>query len=70
MTENKTTLKSLKVETEKFNKLLPNIQMNNINEFNELIYAGTKLASDKIGVLLKKTLRNITQRRKIRKKDR
>ena len=39
-----------KVETEKINKLLPNIPTDNITKLNELIYAGAKLVCDKIGV--------------------
>ena len=58
MTENKITLLSLrnqdykkvKVENEKVNKSLLNIPTDNITELNELIYAGAKLACNKIGV--------------------
>ena len=32
--------KKVKVETEKFNKVLQNIQIDNITELNEFIYAG------------------------------
>ena len=61
MSENKTTLSSLrnqdwkivKVETEKINELLTHNSTNNITELNELIYAGTKLVCEKIGVLQK-----------------
>ena len=61
MTEKKTALPSLrsqdrkkvKVEIEKINKLFTIIQTNNITELNELIYAGTKLVCDKIGVPLR-----------------
>ena len=67
MTEKKTTLpplrnqdwKKVKVETEKIIKLLPNIPTDNVTELNELIYAGTKLVFDKIGVPLRNTDRNI-----------
>ena len=58
MTEKKITLPSLrkqdwkkiKIETEKVNKLLPDILMGNITELNELIYAGRKLVCEKIGI--------------------
>ena len=40
----------MKVETEKANKLLPNIPIGNITELNELIYAGVKQVCDKISV--------------------
>ena len=42
--------KKVKAESEKINKLLTNISMNNIMELNELIYAGAKLVCNKIGV--------------------
>ena len=65
-TKKKTTLPSLKncewktvkLETEKINKLLTDISTNKITKLNELIYAGAKLVCDKIGVPLKNTNRN------------
>ena len=58
MTEKKTRLPSLKnldkkkekVETEKVNKLLPNIPRLNITELNEQIHAEAKLVYNKIGI--------------------
>ena len=35
--------KTLKIETNKINNMLPYIPTNNITELNELIYAGAKL---------------------------
>ena len=66
MTENKITLsfirnqvqKKYKVETENIDKLLPNITTDNITELIQLIYAGMKLARDKIGVQLRNANRN------------
>ena len=66
MSEQKTTLpylrnpnwKKIKVETEKVNKLLKHISMNNITELNELIYARTKLISDKIDISQRNSNRN------------
>ena len=74
MTEKKITLPSLrsqdwknvKVETEKVNKLLPNIPMDNITELSELIYAGAKLVCDKIGVPQGNPNRNTRSRWEIR----
>ena len=51
MNKEKTTLPSLrniewrtvKMDTNKINQVLPYISMNNITELNELIYAGAKL---------------------------
>ena len=56
MIKKKTTLpsfriqigKNILVEREKMNKLWLNIRSDNVTELNELIYAITKLASDKI----------------------
>ena len=56
MTEKKTRLPSLrnqkrrkvKVETEKINKLLPNIPKRDITELKELISEGAKLVYDKL----------------------
>ena len=61
MSEKKTALASLKnqewwsvkSETEKVDDLLTNIPTNDITELNDLIYAGTKLICEKIGVPLK-----------------
>ena len=50
--------KKIKVKSEKVNKLLKNISTDNITELNELIYAGEKLVSDKIGIPQKKPNRN------------
>ena len=63
MNSGKTTLTSLrniewgtlKRETNKMNKVLPYISRDNITELNELIYAGTKLVCEKIGIPLKST---------------
>ena len=41
------------METNKINQVLPHIPTNNITELNELIYAGAKLACEKIGIPLK-----------------
>ena len=65
ISENKTTLLSLwnqewkkvKVETEKIYILLPNIPTD-ISELNKLIYAGTKLIRDKIGMSQRNPNRN------------
>ena len=46
--------KTLKIETNKINNILPYIPMNNITELNELIYAGAKLVCENIGIPLKK----------------
>ena len=51
-------LEKVKVKAEKLKKLLPNIPMDNITEVRKLIYAGVKLACDKIGVLLSNLNRN------------
>ena len=45
--------RTLKIETNKINQVLPHISTNNITELNELIYAGTKLVCEKIGIPLK-----------------
>ena len=47
--------KTLKTETNKINHMLPYISTNNIAELNDLIYAGAKLACEKIGVPEKST---------------
>ena len=43
--------RTLKIETEKINQILPHIPTNNITELNELIYVGEKLVCEKIGIL-------------------
>ena len=40
--------KTLKIETNKINHILPYIPTNNITELNELIYSGAKLVCEKI----------------------
>ena len=42
--------KTLKIETNKINHILPYIPTNNITELNELIYAGAKLVCANIGI--------------------
>ena len=42
--------KTLKTENNKINQILPYISTNNITDLNELIYAGTKLMCEKIGI--------------------
>ena len=73
MTEKKTTLLSIwnqdwkkSVETEKVNKLLPNIPTSNITKLNVLTYAEPKLVSDKIGVPQRNPNRNTKSGLKIR----
>ena len=46
--------KTLKIETNKIDHILPYIPMNNITELNELIYAGAKLVCENIGIPSKK----------------
>ena len=48
----------VKLETEKVNKVLQHISTDNITKLNELIYAGAKLISNKIGILLRNPNRN------------
>ena len=63
MNSEKTTLPSLRniewrtlmIETNKINQILPYIPTNKINELNELIYAGAKLVYEKIGIPSKST---------------
>ena len=63
MSSEKTTLpslrnierKTLKIETNKINHILPYIATNNITELNELIYVRTKLVCEKIGIPSKST---------------
>ena len=45
--------RTLKIETNKINQVLPYIPTNNITELNELIYAEAKLVCEKIGIPLK-----------------
>ena len=67
ISEKKATLLSLrnedwnkvKVETKKVNELLKNIPTDNITELNELIYAGVKLVSDKIGIGIRPEIQNL-----------
>ena len=42
--------KTLTIETNKINHILPYISTNNIAKLNELIYAGVKLVCEKIGI--------------------
>ena len=58
--------KKVKVETEKVNKLLPNIPACNITKLNKLIYARVKLACNKIGVLQRNPNRNTKHESEIR----
>ena len=66
MSEGKTALPSVrnqelnKVKTviEKANKVLQHIPKDNITELNELIFAGTKVESNKIGLHLRNLNRN------------
>ena len=47
--------RTLKIETNKINQILPDISTNSITELNELIYAGTKLICGKIRIPSKST---------------
>ena len=47
--------RTLKTETNRINQMLPYISTNDISELNDLIYAGVKLVSEKIGVPSKST---------------
>ena len=47
--------RTLKIETNEINQVLPYISTNNLTELNELIYAGAKLVSEKIGITSKST---------------
>ena len=69
--------KTLKIETNKINHLLPYLPTNSITELNEVIYAGAKLVCGKIGIFLESTkkqskpgweIRLGTQTKKLRKK--
>ena len=74
MTEKKITLlsfgnqdwKKVEIETEKVNKLLPNIPTGNITELKVLVYARAKLVCDKIGIPQRNPDRNIKSRWEIR----
>ena len=63
MSSEKTTLpslrnvewKTLKIEANKINHILPYIPTNNLTELNELIDAGAKLVWKKIGIPSKST---------------
>ena len=55
--------RTLKIETEKINQILPYIPTNNITELNELIYAGAKLVCEKIGIPSKSTKKMIKQKK-------
>ena len=46
----------------KTNQILPDISVNNIIEFNELIYTGAKLVCEKIGIPSKSTKKKIKTR--------
>ena len=48
----------MKVEIEKVNQLSTNIRTGNITEVKKLIYDGSKLVCDKIGVPLRETNKN------------
>ena len=71
--------KTLKIETDNINHILPYIPTNNITELNELIYSGAKLICEKIGIPSKSTekqsksgweIRLETQIKKLRKQVR
>ena len=47
--------KTLKIETNKINHILPYIPTNNVTELNELIYAEPKLVCKNIGISSKST---------------
>ena len=47
--------KTLKIETNKIDHILPYIPTNNSTELNELIYAGAKLVCEKMGIPSKRT---------------
>ena len=68
--------KTLKIETNKINHILPYIPTNNITKLNEVIYAGGKLVYENIGIPSKNTkkqskpgweIRLETQIKKLRK---
>ena len=45
--------KTVKIETNKINHILPYIPTNNITKLNELIYTGAKIVCEKVGILSK-----------------
>ena len=51
--------KTLKIETNEINHILPYIPTNNITELNELIYAGEKLVCEDIGIPSKSTKKQL-----------
>ena len=51
--------KTLMIDTNKINHILPYIPTNNITELNELIYACAKLVCEKIGIPLKSTKKQL-----------
>ena len=62
----KPRLEKVYVETEKAIKLLPNIPIDSVTELNKLVYAGTKLVSDNIGIPLRNPNKNTKPGWKIR----
>ena len=46
----KSLLEKVKLETEKVNKLLNHVSMDNITELNEVTYSKAKLINKKIGI--------------------
>ena len=59
MSEQKITLPSVRnQDRKKVNKLLKHIPMDSIIELNKLIYSGTKLIRNKIGIPLRNLNRN------------
>ena len=58
--------RTLKIDTNKINQVLPYISTNNITELNELIYAGAKLVCEKIGIPSKSTKKKSKPRWEIR----
>ena len=57
----------VKTETEKINQVLTFISTENITELNELMYAGAKLDSEKIGASLKAHTHTHTHKKKKKK---
>ena len=58
--------RTLKIEKEKINQILPRIATNNVTELNELTYSGAKLIFEKIGSSSKSTKKNSKPRWEIR----
>ncbi len=54
-----TEWRTLKTETNRTNQMLPYISTNNISELNDSIYAGAKLACEKIWVPSKTTKKQL-----------